>query len=482
MQFTSYAKEISRIADDNAKAVIGQVHSLSTTVTSIVVHNKFSWPNVSMPHFDRRAREAEGLTGIELLLFVPIVAFDERDGWEEYAWENQGWIDEDLQTLGALDVHPGNISRHIYSYMGNETNGLIASGDSERRLASTSDPDFYVPVWQLGPVPTNASIINLDLNTHPSFQRTINHVLNDKHALLSDVADLRFLLENALIYHGIDDHPRSYILQPIFSDFRNDSNVAGFFVADIKWHNFFVNLLPDNKSGILVVVHGTCGGDFSYLINGHEAVYLQEGDVHETKFDGMEQVFDFAGFIKDEDEQSCTYTLSVYPTETFEAPYYSNHPAVYTSAVVLIFFLTAAVFALYDYMVLVRQRKLLATAQRTNAIVASMFPKTVQRRIMEDAAEHNQKPGKLQYQAFLPRGDADGDAGHERLKSKPIADLFTDVTVMFADIVGFTAWSSMREPSQVFTLLETIFHEYDEIAKRRKVFKVRSRKSLRYIH
>lgn len=30
----------------------------------------------------------------------------------------------------------------------------------------------------------------------------------------------------------------------------------------------------------------------------------------------------------------------------------------------------------------------------------------------------------------------------------------------------------MREPSQVFTLLETIYHEFDMIAKKRRVFKV----------
>jgi len=40
------------------------------------------------------------------------------------------------------------------------------------------------------------------------------------------------------------------------------------------------------------------------------------------------------------------------------------------------------------------------------------------------------------------------------------------------DIVGFTAWSSMREPSQVFTLLETIYGAFDDIAKQRRVFKV----------
>jgi class 3 adenylate cyclase len=57
-------------------------------------------------------------------------------------------------------------------------------------------------------------------------------------------------------------------------------------------------------------------------------------------------------------------------------------------------------------------------------------------------------------------------------KSEPIADLFPEATVMFADISGFTAWSSEREPTQVFRLLETIYRAFDKIAKKRKVFKV----------
>jgi class 3 adenylate cyclase len=43
---------------------------------------------------------------------------------------------------------------------------------------------------------------------------------------------------------------------------------------------------------------------------------------------------------------------------------------------------------------------------------------------------------------------------------------------MFADIVGFTAWSSIRDPAQVFTLLETLYSAFDEIARKRGVFKV----------
>jgi class 3 adenylate cyclase len=43
---------------------------------------------------------------------------------------------------------------------------------------------------------------------------------------------------------------------------------------------------------------------------------------------------------------------------------------------------------------------------------------------------------------------------------------------MFADISGFTAWSSVREPSQVFTLLEQIYNSFDAIAKKKRIFKV----------
>ena len=40
------------------------------------------------------------------------------------------------------------------------------------------------------------------------------------------------------------------------------------------------------------------------------------------------------------------------------------------------------------------------------------------------------------------------------------------------DIAGFTAWSSQREPTQVFTLLQTLYHAFDRVANKRSVFKV----------
>ena len=75
--------------------------------------------------------------------------------------------------------------------------------------------------------------------------------------------------------------------------------------------------------------------------------------------------------------------------------------------------------------------------------------------------------------SVLPNGRLKGylsGAQDDDVNQAPIADLFPNCTVLFADIAGFTAWSSTRDPAQVFILLQTIYQAFDKIAKRRKVF------------
>eukprot|EP00529_Nitzschia_sp_RCC80_P000573 CAMPEP_0113454706 /NCGR_PEP_ID=MMETSP0014_2-20120614/8002_1 /TAXON_ID=2857 /ORGANISM="Nitzschia sp." /LENGTH=867 /DNA_ID=CAMNT_0000346121 /DNA_START=168 /DNA_END=2771 /DNA_ORIENTATION=- /assembly_acc=CAM_ASM_000159 len=54
----------------------------------------------------------------------------------------------------------------------------------------------------------------------------------------------------------------------------------------------------------------------------------------------------------------------------------------------------------------------------------------------------------------------------------PIAHHYEETTILFMDMVGFTAWSRTREPKDVFTLLENTYSAFDVLAKRRRVFKV----------
>ena len=80
------------------------------------------------------------------------------------------------------------------------------------------------------------------------------------------------------------------------------------------------------------------------------------------------------------------------------------------------------------------------------------------------------QPAKTRLKSMIHDGNNVSTTENEA--DSPIADLFSNCTVLFADISGFTSWSSERSPGQVFVLLETIYGAFDRIADRRGVFKV----------
>jgi class 3 adenylate cyclase/uncharacterized membrane protein YidH (DUF202 family) len=64
----------------------------------------------------------------------------------------------------------------------------------------------------------------------------------------------------------------------------------------------------------------------------------------------------------------------------------------------------------------------------------------------------------------------------ERLKnsSQTIADGFSNVSVMFVDIVNFTQVAANMSPSQVFTMLNRIFSAFDELAEEYRLEKIKT--------
>ena len=156
----------------------------------------------------------------------------------------------------------------------------------------------------------------------------------------------------------------------------------------------------------------------------------------------------------------------IFPSAKFHDNYKTNTPTIYAAVVAFTFVLVAAVFFIYDLLVQYRNEKIVVTAARSNAIVSSMFPDAIRDRLLQ----RNDAPSKRGHlKSYLLNGE---DGGCDNLSSKPLADLFLETTVMFADISGFTAWSSVRDPSQVFSLLEAVYKAFDDIASRRRVFKV----------
>jgi hypothetical protein len=254
------------------------------------------------------------------------------------------------------------------------------------------------------------------------------------------------------------------------------------------WKSFLEEILPVGERGIVVVIGNQCGQVVTYQVDGSQAVYIGSGDLHNPRYASMGETYsltELSSFhLKDTylglplTQTYCAYSISVYPSAEMEETYKSSDAIIFTAAAVFIFLFTALVFLAYDKLVAKRQAQVMKSAMQSNAIVSSLFPSNVRDRLYLDTVRASDKktggiltyqPTKIRLKSFLHDADHGNDSGG---LGNPIADLFPDCTVIFADIASFTAWSSEREPGQVFKLLETVYGAFDKIAERRGVFKV----------
>ncbi|CAB9522084.1 Receptor-type guanylate cyclase gcy [Seminavis robusta] len=477
-KFRDFAKEILTSADSNAKDFLGKYQGISNTFTSYSIDKGAAWPNVTLPHFTIRTTESfEKVAGAELYIFSPMVTKANLQGYERYAWDHQGWIEQDLELRGLGKLDPGLIPARVYPH------GGAAAGLEEHLSAQ-----LHVPIWQVAPVPTDAKIVNLDLYSHPSFQRMIEECHQVRHTLLSEVVDRTFISESiqTLDSNALTDRdPRSYAVEPVYRDFAWDSEVVGFIFAVVPWFTYFLNILPPGTNNYIVEVQDSCGSSFYYKLDGPDATLVDDKDFSPNPdFAHLTQAAEFAEFARFDGESfagnsilHCYYRLVVHPTDELKKEYESDDPVVYTLVVLAVFGLTVLTFVLYDYFVQRRQDKVMWAATRTAAIVSSLFPKNIQSKLMKEAMRDDSRSrrrsfsGKDMLKSFLGSESA-ADDDSVVFDTKPIADFFPETSILFGDIVGFTAWSSTREPSQVFKLLETIYHEFDRVANRRRIFKV----------
>ena len=188
----------------------------------------------------------------------------------------------------------------------------------------------------------------------------------------------------------------------------------------------------------------------------------------------------------------CDYSMNVYPANAMTGT--TKKPFLFTVIVVAIIAFIGLLFLIYDCLRQRQRRTLITAATKSHQLVTSLFPANVRDRLLEKEKEKKKpkktkKPNSRKSIASKGPMSVDGtnatvlsqetsestnnsNAVADIFKSKPIADLFPHCTVLFADMVGFTAWSSIREPTQVFHLLETVYHAFDKIARKHGVFKV----------
>jgi Adenylate and Guanylate cyclase catalytic domain len=276
-----------------------------------------------------------------------------------------------------------------------------------------------------------------------------------------------------VLYPIVDDVSRVELMSSPDYDPTNHT-LVGLVTVSIYWREIIRNVLSPGSNDVVIVVDNECTDSFTYKIVGPDVTYLGVLDHHNTKYDGFvvsTKVVDLHEFSFQEnvysgapiDKEFCQYTFRLYPSEDLKSDCTTNNAVAYMLVALVSFAILALIFISYDLRVENRQKKVLSYAVRSSEIVSSLFPKSVQDQLYPTLAESDKSnaPSRPYHET------------HQELTlDGPIAKLYPETTVMFADIKGFTQWSSSREPTDVFFLLETLYGAMDRNAKFYGVFKV----------
>jgi len=303
----------------------------------------------------------------------------------------------------------------------------------------------------------------------------------------SDDGDGAFdlLLQNGQYRHQNESYgndPMSALIYPVFDGFGQDRKVVGVLFNTVYWRFMLMGILPtDSTDSLVYVFENSRGQKETYEITGANAKYCKEdhdcpydveyvyGDVDElnlvTEFmlsAGPESRSFTSAAIN---SQYLNYTLRVYPSTKLKKDYFAY---LWLNSVVLtvIFGVVIWLFLLYDRYVQRRQTIVLERAVRATAVVSSLYPANVREQIINDGCKDPLDTSK-RTNAFL-RSKVEESVS----TTAPLATKYPNCTVYFADLAGFTKWSSTRQPEQVFELLEALFREFDALAAKRGVFKV----------
>jgi class 3 adenylate cyclase len=438
---------------------------------------------------------------LEGIQWSPIIWNEtEKLNWEAYARQT---IQENIPA-NAMDIcYGGQISQSNETIADRENaNHIFQISGGKQVVDNGSYP--MSPIWKASPQPPAEALLFNQMRD-PIREKAMLSMISTQLPTFAETRYPGAEYENLM---NIDaGSPKSAIFYPVMGDGPYKQTVVGTIALDIVWNYVFgfSRTLPWSSKGVVMVVESNHGQSFTYQITDtHFASFLGVGDLHDPNFDSMvmnEQAFGSlkhsilkaapdSNSITEDPKAAIVYNLRIYPSVAFKSQFITNKPWIYTSAVAITFIFTTTVCIAYDFLVRRRQQKVMLSVEQSNALLTSLFPDFIKTRLTArvDNTITNLRPRSSQHQKssrFLPRrfsapktllrgmlGKSGRRLSNVFKVSEPIADFFPNVTVIFADIAGFTAWSSERDPTQVFQLLEALYGMFDALADKHGVFKI----------
>ncbi|CAB9511106.1 Receptor-type guanylate cyclase gcy [Seminavis robusta] len=460
--YTQFARTLVDAALEQQQSLRDSMATLSNEITGHAQANNLTWPYVILPLFESYALNYFKHCAGEYVGVNNLVKHNESEAYINWTTAHyKDWIEQShIIRYGNTDLLDTDPTRY---------NQFISKKSAEGEVPDDVREYYSARTIQSPPMRGYGPLMNLNIASIGTNDQVIDGVIKLKYeTLVTALKPFQALPpEEHQNFHTDSkaDNPHSFMYHPVYKRVREPgSGVVATVTASVAWDASMRNLLPSNVRGILCVVENTCDQVFTYEINGKDAIYLGSGDMHNPKYDHLEVMVDLSMHTHPNFTTTpghCQYSMHVYPTETFEGDYTTAMPITFAVVVLASFITVALVFIIYDWFVKRRNKELSKTAARSDRLVSSLFPGDIKSKVLEqhdDTDRSFSNPKKEQ---------ADHGVAHNML-----AQVYPETTILFADLVGFTKWSSGRTPAEVFELLETLYKAFDTVAQRRNVFKV----------
>lgn len=496
------------------------VYSTKTLAAMYISHfgEQNEWPNATMYEFKDIVEGQYAITEAVAFTFSPIVTPENRVGFEAHAAENRNFL---------------GVSQLVNNYtIYRIENGLVI--DDPGVEPDSPFPDIMVPLYQIYPSEPNWKAIMFNLHSENNRMRAIDDMLMYKVPTLTSLLHLvthddGMNPSSVLFYPVFSQVGSDQVVGTITVAFTWESLLRK--VLNDHFEGL-IAVLESSASVRLDPINGVPRQLWTYEIVEDKGIIYSEGDLHDPKFDKYEYEINTSLFIQgltsiEDVDNLITYKVRLYPSNKMKHHFVSKRPVTYTIVMLFIFIFVSLVFLVYDYLNTLQKKKVTLLAKKSGQIIDNLFPVSVKNRLFDQSENLNlqlrecdntdnhvddpisnlrkrnhaikrysrlendglagTKADRMKRFFRLPtRRLSDGsptrrlsDGSHEvktdnllKINTPPIADLFPETSIMFADLVGFTSWSANHEPEEVFHLLETIFFEFDKIAQRLNVFKL----------
>ena len=287
-QFDQFSGTLVRAAVEQQESVVNSIDSLAVLFSSVAESTNQTWPNVTIHEFGRMVEIPMIEGGLEIMSFHPEVLPEDREAYIEFMKNNyqQSAAESFRDYRGPYPLNSDFFADEAFP-------GMLFSFGSDGTLVDDSEREVVTPMWQGYPPITGNILIghNLAQFDHVAAIYQAGKQLRTE-VLYTDIRDYSvFAPELHSQFHSGGpeiNHPHVFANRVILRDaWDTESDVVGFVSVGLAWDYALRNLLPSSVKDIMVVIRNTCNQSFTYRIDGADAIFVGDGDLHAGEFDSM---------------------------------------------------------------------------------------------------------------------------------------------------------------------------------------------------